>query len=242
MTEAHGRDRGIHALGSPAVTRPGRRRWQVGLPTLLLLMAAIAVWMTFFINRRQIARLEARIQALLPLVHELVVDDPAKIAVVKLEDYWYDDNRWEVYLPPGDVPALPGDPRDRRSGLALRDEEACRSRRAGMSCLWSNGWSKDSPTHHRRTCDGKEQLTVEEPKEWDTGSSSSNGTGRRDQSSVPGRSARRPAPPPLHAPRRPGEFDHTVGSDRWHLAVDRTHGGTEGGTVNREKGVRMCES
>ena len=63
-------------------------------------MAAIAVWMTCFLNRRQNARLEARIQALLPLVHELVIDDPAKIAVVKLEEYWYDENRWEVYLPP----------------------------------------------------------------------------------------------------------------------------------------------
>jgi hypothetical protein len=68
-----------------AVTRPGRQRWQVGFRTLFLLMAAIAVWITFFINRRQNEALDARIKMLIPLSHELIVNDPEQIAVVKKE-------------------------------------------------------------------------------------------------------------------------------------------------------------
>jgi hypothetical protein len=85
----------------PVVKRPGRRRWQVGLRTLFLLMAAIAVWMAYFINRRHNAALAARIEAMVPLAHELIVDDPKKIAVVKREEHWYGENQWEIYLPEG---------------------------------------------------------------------------------------------------------------------------------------------
>ena len=76
-------------------------RWQFGLRTVFLLMAAIAVWMTYFINRRENALLEQRIKAMVPLAHELVIDDPGRVAVVKLDEKWYDENRWEIYLPPG---------------------------------------------------------------------------------------------------------------------------------------------
>jgi hypothetical protein len=85
----------------PAIKRADRRRWQVGLRTLFLLMAAVAVWMAYFINRRQSATLEARIKAMVPLAHELIIEDAKKIAVVKLEEYWYDENRWEISLPDG---------------------------------------------------------------------------------------------------------------------------------------------
>jgi hypothetical protein len=87
---------------SAAVIKPRAQRvWQVGLTTMFLLIAATAVWLTFFINRRQNATLETRINAMIRLAHELVVDDPKRIAVVKLEEDWYDNNRWEIYLPEG---------------------------------------------------------------------------------------------------------------------------------------------
>ena len=109
----------LHEPGtsSPAFARPSRRRWQIGLRTFFLLMAAIAVWMSYFINRRDIASLkerlettvplahqlilEARIETMAPLAHELIVDDPTQIAVVKLKEHRFDDNRWEIYLPDG---------------------------------------------------------------------------------------------------------------------------------------------
>ena len=157
----------------PAVTRPGRGRWQVGLPTLLLLMAAIAVWMTCFLNRRQNARLEARIQALLPLVHELVIDDHAKIAVVKLEEYWYDENRWEIYLPPGDYRLCLATRGVDNQGFptAMKDVPLA----AGRYVLSMEQRLEQEIRRIAVFCDGKEQLSVKEPKEWDTGSSSSSG-------------------------------------------------------------------
>jgi hypothetical protein len=79
--------------------RPGR--WQVGLRTLFLLMAVVAVWLAVIINRRQNTYLESRIRAMEPIARELIVDDTGKIAVVGLADLWMDENRWDVYLPPG---------------------------------------------------------------------------------------------------------------------------------------------
>lgn len=79
----------------------GRARWQVGLSTLFLLMAAIAVGITHFINVRQSEELRARIATARPLAHELSIDDPNQMAVVMEDPEWIDDDRWEVYLPAG---------------------------------------------------------------------------------------------------------------------------------------------
>jgi len=86
---------------TPAVGRPDRSRWQVGLGSLAFLVLVIAVWMTYFVNRLEIDRLESRIAALRPMSRELVVTDPSQIAAVGLTAMWFDENRWEVYLPEG---------------------------------------------------------------------------------------------------------------------------------------------
>jgi hypothetical protein len=148
-------------------------RWQVGLRTLLLLVAAVAVWLTYFVNLRHNASLELRIKALLPLAHELVVDDPGKIAAVKLEEYWFDENRWDVYLPDGSyrlcvatreiddqklAPAVKCAPiPSGRHRIALEQKEGKEVRRVAIAV------------------DGRELLAVEEPKEWDPGFGSSGG-------------------------------------------------------------------
>jgi hypothetical protein len=71
------------------------------LRVLILLLAAIAVWTTCEINRRRIGALETKIAATRPLVRELVIDDPDRAAVMKLEQAWDDDEEMEVYLPDG---------------------------------------------------------------------------------------------------------------------------------------------
>jgi hypothetical protein len=86
---------------TPEVNRRVRRRWQLGLRTVFLLMAAIAAWLTYFVNRRHNAALAARINAIVPLAHELIVTDPKKITVVKLDEEWIDENRWDICLPDG---------------------------------------------------------------------------------------------------------------------------------------------
>src|SRR4051812_6583864 len=78
-----------------------RWRWQFGLRSLILMTAALAAWLTVFVNRRFNETLESRIQVMRPLAHVLEIDDPSKVAIVRLEEYWYDDHRWEVYLPAG---------------------------------------------------------------------------------------------------------------------------------------------
>jgi hypothetical protein len=153
---------------------PRRGRWQVGLRTVVLLTAAVAVWLTYALERRRLADLSTRIAALNPLARELVVDDPAKIAVVKREELWYDENRWDVHLPAG---------RRYRLCLATRGiAEGVFPRPAASAPLApgrhvigveqvraGDGWRVDAG------CDGTRPVSVPEPKGWDLGNGSTGG-------------------------------------------------------------------
>ena len=88
-------------IGGPESTRPRQLRLQLGLRVVFWLVAVFAVWMTVGINRSENRRLAAKIEQLRPIARDLVVDDPTRIAVVKLDELWYDESRWDVYLPPG---------------------------------------------------------------------------------------------------------------------------------------------
>jgi hypothetical protein len=148
--------------------RPGR--WQVGLRTLVLLMAVIAVGMTVFVNRREIDRLERRNRPMRPLVRELKVDNPAKIAVVKLEELWMDDNRWDLSLPPGDY----------RICVATRDVPDSGLAPVTKSAMIQGGRHRLSLAFRREPercpivvrVDGAEILAFDETKEWGSSGSS----------------------------------------------------------------------
>jgi hypothetical protein len=86
---------------APAVKPRARNRWHVSVRSLVLLTASIAVWLTYAINRRHNAMLEARISAMVPVAHELRIDDPKAIAVVALDEWFFDASRWDLYLPDG---------------------------------------------------------------------------------------------------------------------------------------------
>lgn len=170
MEYAHQPD-GLKPTGQP-VPRPRRKRWQVGLPSLLLVMAAIAVWMAFFINRGQNVRLESRIVALRAMVHELDIADQRKIAVVKLEEYWYDENRWDLYLPEGPYQLCVATRGIGNVGLASVVKSS--PVEAGRHRLTLDQRRHNVLWRVTVTWDGAELLTVEEPKEWDPGSGSMN--------------------------------------------------------------------
>jgi hypothetical protein len=115
-----------------------RARWQMGIRTLILSTALVAVWMSVHLDRGRIAALESRIAAMRPMARELIVDDPTRIAVVRKDELWYDDNRWEISLPEGEY----------RVGVATRDVDHLGwprrrrrppSRQAGTSWSWNNG-------------------------------------------------------------------------------------------------------
>jgi hypothetical protein len=150
---------------SPAVARPARRRWQVGLRTLFL-VTAIAVWMSYFLQRRQNATLEARIRALVPVAHELVVEDARRIAVVTPVEPWPDEIRWDLYLPDGRY----------RLCLATRgiDDEglapAVKSTpiASGRHQLALEQWQDKGVERIAVTCDGARLLSAEELRESST--------------------------------------------------------------------------
>lgn len=81
---------------------PARSRWQVGLRSLLLLMAVAGAWAAYVANRVQIPQVQRRIDVLSPLVRELKIDDLTQVAAVLLEPRWYDEHRWQIYLPEGE--------------------------------------------------------------------------------------------------------------------------------------------
>lgn len=157
---------------SSGAGRMSRGRWQVGLRTAFLVTAAIAVWLALAVNRQRNADLLERIKALRPLARALVIDDPKKIAVVKLQELWMDDNRWDLHLPAG---------RSYRLCLATRGIPAQGLAPAGASSRLAAGRQRLAVERTRTgdtwrivvNSDERPLLTVKEPRDWDTGSSSS---------------------------------------------------------------------
>jgi hypothetical protein len=159
------------APAAPTLRRPAR--WQLGIRTLSLMMALIAAWLAVFINYRQIGVLNTRITAARALARELVVDDPTRFAVVKLNELWMDDNRWDLYLPPGQYRICLGtrDVPDR--GFPARFVSsplpAGRHRLALELRLDQETWK------FRVKSDDSEILAIDEGKEWASRSSSGGG-------------------------------------------------------------------
>jgi hypothetical protein len=148
-----------------------RRAWQVGVRSALLLTGAVGVWLAFAMNRQRNAELTIRVKTMRPLARALLREDLRKIAVVKLQDHWMDENQWDLYLPPGNgyrlclatrkvdnqglsapiasVPLPPG-----RHRILMEQTEVGEVCRIDVSC------------------DHDPILSAEEPKTWNSGSSS----------------------------------------------------------------------
>jgi hypothetical protein len=156
--------------GASAAEPRVRKPWQFGLATVFLLIAGIAVWMTYFINRRYNASLDSRISTMIRLAPELVIDDARKIAVVKLDEYLDNDNRWDIYLPAGHYRLCIATREILDSGLAPARKS--RPFKGGMHQL-AFEMEKDKDVWRIGVkLDGTALLEVAEPKDWDTGSSS----------------------------------------------------------------------
>jgi hypothetical protein len=141
---------------------------------VILLTAAVAVWLTWALERRRIADLTARIASLGPLARELVVDDTGKIAVVKREELWYDENRWDVHLPAGRRYCLCLATRGIDEGV-IPPAAASAPLAPGRHVVAvdqvkdGDGWRVDVE------CDGARLVSVAEPKGWDPGVGSAGG-------------------------------------------------------------------
>jgi hypothetical protein len=167
-------DRSIESTSSKeAETAPRRSRWQFSLRMILLLTAAVGVWTAEIANRYEIQSLEKRINAMRPLARELIINDRNQIAVVKLEEHWYDANEWRVYLPPGEY----------QLRLATQDIPSQGFPSPQQTALLKSGefelsiMQKKQTDGHRVQVlkDGAVFMTADEPKNWDPGVGSSGG-------------------------------------------------------------------
>jgi hypothetical protein len=86
------------------VSKPAaRRRWQWSLRTLLLLTAAIAAWTAYYQVRRQSEIVRREIASMENVTRRLTVNDQQQFAAIKQQPMWHNDDRWQVYLPPGNA-------------------------------------------------------------------------------------------------------------------------------------------
>jgi hypothetical protein len=157
------------------VAVPPRRsgRWQVGIRSLFLLMAVVAVWLAVVINCQQSAYLEDRIRVMQPIARELIVDDPSKVAVVRLDDLWMDENRWDVHLPPGNYRLCVATRKVGYDGLAPMVESAPIA--PGRHRLGLEIRQKGENWRIRVTSDGAELRVIEETSDWASSSSMGGG-------------------------------------------------------------------
>ncbi|APW62261.1 hypothetical protein [Paludisphaera borealis] len=159
---------------APAGHRPGRKPWQFGLRTVFLITAAIAVWTAVFANRRESEMLQSRIAAMRPLARELVIDDPNRIAVVKLDELWYDENVWDVHLPTGRYRLCMVTRGVGQEGVAAATKSAPIA--AGRHRLALDQTQEGDVRRISVACDGAKLLETTEPKEWDAGVGSTGGS------------------------------------------------------------------
>jgi hypothetical protein len=92
---------------------------------------------------------------------------------VKLEEYWYDENRWEIYLPEGQYRLCMATHGIDDNGLApvVRSTAI----RGGRHRLALEQQRDNDVWRVKVAWDGTEVLAVEEPKDWDPGSGSAGG-------------------------------------------------------------------
>ncbi len=175
MTDTPPQDPASESTTSP--TPPRRSRWQIGLRTFSLLIVAIAVWMTDIANRQENARIEAKIETMLPMARELVITDPAQIAVVKRQEYWYDENVWDLHLPPGQYRlSLATRKIDDKNTVIPPKFQSIPLKPGKHSLAFDLTKVDDKLWKATLSLDEKPALTIEEPLEWNDGSGSSGGS------------------------------------------------------------------
>jgi len=74
---------------------------QWNLQTLLLLTAALAVWIGYARYRQQNLQLRRQVESMYQMAAELRITDPKQIAVARLPEMWYDELCWDIHLPDG---------------------------------------------------------------------------------------------------------------------------------------------
>ncbi len=141
--------------------------------TVCLLPVAVAAWIGLFVERAKIAGLEPRVSALRKDARELVIGDRGKVAVVLLQHDWYDQNRWDLFLPDGAYRLCLGTRGIGKAGVAKPVKVATIS--AGRHRVELAVSSEDNPWRVSASWDGATLMETTEPKAWKTASCTEGG-------------------------------------------------------------------
>jgi hypothetical protein len=108
-----------------------------------------------------------------PLARELIIKDRDKIAVVKVEEEWYDANEWRVYLPPGEYRLRMATEEIPAQGIPKHEQESILV--AGESDLSLLQQKQATGYHTQVLLNDDAVLTVEKDLSWQPGGGSSGG-------------------------------------------------------------------
>lgn len=140
---------------------------------MFLLTAVVAVWVPYFQLQKKIGLTEQKIDTMRKMARELIVSDTNKIAVVKKMEKWYDENRWDIYLPDGEYKILLATQNIDHMGFApVVAEAAVRGGRHVIELLHDKG---DKSNDISVLFDDLAIIEVRESPDWDKGYGSSGG-------------------------------------------------------------------
>ena len=98
MNETLGTSENEPDLDLPVVDRQ-KRKLQVSIWSLLLLIAACGIWIAYRKSVTDIAKFEKRLTGLRWIARELIVEDPQQLAAVKRLPKLLGENIWDVHIP-----------------------------------------------------------------------------------------------------------------------------------------------
>jgi hypothetical protein len=148
-----------------------RRAFRFGLLELLLVTAAVAVWIPAILALQAIPALKSEIQVMRQATLDLVVDDPTQLTARALPTVWANMNAWKYNAPDGVALQLRLATEGINS-LALPADYQAVSLPAGKHTIQLKMTRDDQGLHNLVLIDGQLVLDKHHPPEWLTGSSS----------------------------------------------------------------------
>lgn len=147
-----------------------RAKVQWNLLTILLLTAAVATWTSFLRILSETERLKAENRMLVSIAAELLIRDPEQYALIKVPPVWFDDHRWDLWLPQGNEYWLNFASRgiDPQGSLRRYPDPTKRIRiGAGRHRIELRTRKKpDAAWQLELTCDDNNKLMIDETADW----------------------------------------------------------------------------
>ena len=177
--QTHPHETGVQSENVRTQSNSSRFRVRFGMLTLMLVAAVVCVWSAYVTLQLSNSRLGREIDAMQALQTDLRVEDATRVAVVRARQEWYDDSRWDVYLPPGHTYRLSLATRKlslkRNSGASNPAPVAAKELTSGTHSIELRTKKVDDGWQIEVLVDDEPTLTCLEPPDWNPGSGSQGG-------------------------------------------------------------------